>query len=54
VANLSHLPAATIELVRASLEGQVFVPADRLQVARSLPHGHVAAVLARQDHEGSA
>jgi Transposase DDE domain len=47
VANLSHLPAATIELVRASLEGQLFVPADRLVVARSLPHGHVAAVWAQ-------
>jgi hypothetical protein len=47
LANLSHLPAATIDLVRASLEGEVFVPAGGLAVARSLPHGHVAAVWAQ-------
>jgi hypothetical protein len=45
VANLSRLPAETIELIRASLAGQRFVPAARqAQVARSLPHGHAAAV----------
>jgi hypothetical protein len=44
LANLSHLPAATIDLVRASLDGEAFVPATGVQVARSLPHGHVAAV----------
>src|SRR5438132_11283933 len=47
VANLSHLPAATIELVRASLEGAAFVPAAGVEVARSLPHGHVAAAWAQ-------
>jgi transposase len=47
LANLSHLPASTIELVRASLEGEVFVPAGGLEVTRSLPHGHVAAVWAQ-------
>jgi hypothetical protein len=47
VANLSKLPAQTIELVRASLAGERFVPAGQLaQVARSLPHGHAAAVCA--------
>jgi hypothetical protein len=47
LANLSHLPAATIELVRASLEGELFVSAAAIGVARSLPHGHVAAVWAQ-------
>jgi Transposase DDE domain len=45
VANLSRLPAETIELIRGSLAGERFVPAGRqAQVARSLPHGHAAAV----------
>src|SRR5215472_7325479 len=45
VANLSRLPAETIELIRASLAGERFVPAgQQAQVARSLPHGHAAAV----------
>ena len=45
VANLSRLPAETIELIRGSLAGERFVPAARqAQVARSLPHGHAAAV----------
>jgi hypothetical protein len=48
VANLSHLPAETIELVRGSLAGQEFVTAAaRATVTRSLPHGHVAAVMAQ-------
>jgi len=45
VANLSRLPAQTIELIRASLAGERFIPAgQQAQVARSLPHGHGAAV----------
>jgi hypothetical protein len=45
VANLSKLPAETIELIRASLAGERFVLAgQQAQVARSLPHGHAAAV----------
>jgi len=51
VANLSKLPAETIELIRASLAGERFIPAgQQAQVARSLPHGHAAAVhaMARQ------
>ncbi len=45
VANLSELPAETIELVRRSLAGERLVPAgEQAQVARSLPHGHAAAV----------
>jgi hypothetical protein len=47
LANLSHLPAATIDLVRASLDGAAFVPATGVEVARSLPHGQVAAVWAQ-------
>jgi Transposase DDE domain len=47
LANLSHLPPPAIELVRASLEGEVFLPARGIAVERSLPHGHVAAVWAQ-------
>jgi len=44
--NLSHLPAETIELIRRSLRGERLVPAEEaFQIERSLPHGHVAAVL---------
>jgi hypothetical protein len=46
VGNLSHLPAETIDLIRRSLRGEHFVAVeDRLEIVRSLPHGHVAAVL---------
>jgi len=45
LANLSHLPAETIELVKGSLAGKSYLVAgDNVSVARSLPHGHVAAV----------
>src|SRR5664279_4102018 len=48
VANLSHLPADLIEMIRASLAGEVFVPAAAVAtVARTRPHGHVAAVHAQ-------
>jgi hypothetical protein len=44
--NLSHLPEAAILAVRRVLAGETLVAAeDRFQVERSLPHGHVAAVL---------
>jgi hypothetical protein len=44
--NLSHLPAPLIELIRRSLSGETFVPAaETFLVERSLPHGHVEAVL---------
>jgi hypothetical protein len=46
VANLSHLPEETIELVRRSLRGEVFLGASaELRIERSLPAGHVDAVL---------
>jgi len=48
LANLSALPPATVEAVRASLAGQALVAAgDAAQVTRSRPHGHVAAVTAQ-------
>jgi Transposase DDE domain len=48
LANLSALPAAAIEAVRASLAGKTLVAAgDELRTVRSLPHGHVAAVWAQ-------
>ena len=47
LANLSHLPPETIELVRRSLRGERFLAAaEAFTVERSLPHGHAAAVLA--------
>jgi hypothetical protein len=48
LANLSALPAPAIEAVRASLAGKTLVEVgDYLEVTRSLPHGHVAAVAAQ-------
>jgi transposase len=44
--NLSHLPEHLIEIIKRSLKGEAFVPAaDALKITRSLPHGHVEAVL---------
>jgi transposase len=44
--NLSHLPDHLIDLIKRSLKGETFVPADQaLRITRSLPHGHVHAVL---------
>ncbi len=46
LANLSHLPEPLIELIRGFLHGQQFLPAgEAMRITRSLPHGHVAAVL---------
>ena len=46
LANLSHLPPEAIDAVRRVLRGELLVTAgDALQIERSLPHGHVAAVL---------
>src|SRR5437764_114253 len=48
LANLSHLPEAAIEAVRLVLAGRTVIDADAgLEVTRSLPHGHVAAVAAQ-------
>jgi hypothetical protein len=48
LANLSALPQATLEAIRVSLTGQALVvPGQDLEVTRSMPHGHVAAVHAQ-------
>ena len=44
--SLTALPAAVIELIERSLKGERFLPVgEALSIRRSLPHGHVAAVL---------
>ncbi len=47
LANLSHWPDAQVEALRRVLKGEIGVGAraDTLRIERSLPHGHVAAVL---------
>lgn len=48
LANLSALPESAIEVLKASLAGKALVVAgDGLEVTRSLPHGHIAAVAAQ-------
>ena len=46
LANLSHLPERLIDVLRRSLNGQVFAAADEVvQTIATKPHGHVHAVL---------
>jgi transposase len=49
LANLTHLPAQQIEALRSALAGTATAPStplpDAFRISRSLPHGHVAAVL---------
>jgi len=49
LANLSHLPAHQIEALRLALAGSLPAASsplpDAFRISRSLPHGHVAAVL---------
>jgi transposase len=46
LANLSHLPAPTLDLVRRSLQGEAFFAGqDHLRILASKPHGHAEAVL---------
>jgi hypothetical protein len=46
LANLSRWPEAKIQALIRLLKDEVpALPADRLEIVRSLPHGHVAAVL---------
>ena len=53
LANLSHLPEEAIEAVRLVLAGKTVIDADGgLEVTRSLPHGHVAAVAAQARARG--
>lgn len=45
--NLSHLPTHVIDIIRRALHGGYPVGSDEpLRILRSLPHGHVLAVLA--------
>ena len=44
--NLSDLPVHVIDLISRALKGETFVPAvEAFRIPRSLPHGHVEAVL---------
>ncbi len=44
--NISHLPEELVDIIRRSLAGERFVAAaDAFKIQRSLPHGHVQAVL---------
>jgi transposase len=46
IANISSWPAHKIEMLRRLLRDETLVPAaEGFQIQRSLPHGHVAAVL---------
>jgi transposase len=47
IANISHLPPAKIEAIRQALKGNAATAADpaSVEITRSLPHGHVAAVV---------
>lgn len=46
LANLSHLPYRQIQLIRRVLKGEALVPIDdAFGITRSVPHGHVQAVL---------
>jgi len=46
LANLTHWPPAQLEALRRVLHGDTLVaPEDAFEIIRSLPHGHVVAVL---------
>jgi hypothetical protein len=47
VGNISHLPEQLIDTIRAYLRGELPTPAgNQVEILRTYPHGHVAAVLA--------
>ena len=51
LANISHLPLSQIQLLSHVFKGQRLVPADdAFRIIRSLPHGHVQAVLQMIQH----
>ena len=55
VANVSKLPAAALEALRRALAGEALVAAGELfTTERSLPHGHVRAVLGMASRLGLA
>ena len=44
--NISHLPPHIIDVIKGALRGETYIPASAaFNIVRSLPHGHVAAVL---------
>lgn len=44
--NISHLPLHVVDMIKGALGGETYVPSSAaFNVVRSLPHGHVAAVL---------
>src|SRR5215510_1187818 len=46
LANLTHWPPTQLDTLRRVLRGDPLIaPDDALEIVRSLPHGHVAAVL---------
>jgi hypothetical protein len=53
VGNISHLPEELIDTIRRHLRGELPAASEgRFEILRSLPHGHVAAVLATLRHLG--
>ena len=55
IANLSRLPDELIELLRGALKGKKYVEAESvLDIVKSLPHGHVAAVAGTMRNLGFA
>ena len=50
--NLSSWPTEHVEGLRGILKGGTVIPADAegIIIARSLPHGHIAAALGRHCH----
>ena len=53
LANLTPWPPAQLEALRRVLRGEPLVaPEDAFEIVRSLPHGHVAAVLGTLRHLG--
>src|SRR5208283_1504460 len=53
VGNISHLPVELIDTIRRYLRGELPTASEgQFQILRTLPHGHVAAVLATIRHLG--
>src|SRR5215472_14411683 len=52
LANLSDWAPERIQRLQAALRGDKLVPAEDLEVLRTLPHGHVAAVLGMARKKG--
>jgi len=55
LANLTHWPKHVVEALRLALDGEsVARVEDLFTIKRSLPHGHVEAILKMMDHLGMA